>query len=120
MPDTLFFVHDDQAVADEIARPYRERGWHVEVSAAEAPDAVDRVFTSGTLAAIFFLDGTPDGTARALARALFTDGRTPHPLVVFVNGSPEVNEELRAEMPAALFVRLDEIPWVLKHLSFKA
>lgn len=120
MPDTLFFVHDDQAIADEVARPYRERGWHVEVSAAEAPDAVDRIFSVATLAAIFFLDGTPDGTAQALARALLADGRTPHPLMVFVNGSHEENDELRAEMPAALFVRLDEIPWVLKHLSFKA
>lgn len=120
MPNTLFFVHDDPLAADDVARPYVERGWHVEIAPAEDPQAVDRIFDSATLAAIFFLDGTPDGSAPALARALLADGRTPHPLLVFVNGDKETNEALHVEIPTALFVTLEELPWVLKHLSFKA
>lgn len=120
MPNTLFFVHDDLLAAEEVARPYAERGWHVEIAPAADPQTVDRIFESATLAAIFFLDGTTNGGSPALAQRLLADGRTPHPLLVFVNGDKETNDALHVEIPTALFVTLEELPWVLKHLSFKA
>lgn len=118
MPNTLFFVHDDVLAAEEVARPYVERGWHVEVCPSDEQGAVDRILGAEALVAVFFLDSS-DGSCRALAHELIEDKRGGHPMVVFVDGDPQEIAQLRVQMPAALYVRLEELPWVLKHLSFK-
>lgn len=120
MPNTLFFVHDDLLSAEDVARPCAERGWQVEISSAEDLDAVDRIFESATLAAVILLDGNSNGCYAHLRSPVLADERTPHPLPVFVSGDRATNDALHVEMPTALFVTLGELPWVLKHLSFKA
>lgn len=119
MPESLFFVHEDEALLDEMSTPYRERGWGVETSSPLDPDALDRIVAANPLAAIFCLDSECSEDTTALARQLAEDPRGTRPLVVFVDGDAETCAAAKQAVPVGVAVRLEELPWVLKHLAYK-
>jgi DNA-binding response OmpR family regulator len=119
MSDSLIFVHDDPAAIDETVRALTDRGWGVQCVASGADDAVARVFANQATAVVLFMDGTPDGACRALAGDILAEKDVVHPLLVFVNAGKSLVDEMRQQYPSALFVGLEELPWLMKHLSYK-
>lgn len=120
MVDTLFFVHQDTQAAEQIAEQYKARGWEVSVCEPDASDALDRIAESRPVAAIFCLDGECADEVRRLAEEVLGDSRLFRPLMVFVGGTPDDIAQARAMMPFGVFVREDELPWVLKRLAVKS
>ena len=120
MPETLFFVSDDSSELEELAAPYRDRGWGVEFASPSAGDAVDRIAETKPLAAVFCLDGACFPSTVKLAQTVLTDPRRMRPLMVFLGGDPEQIARAKTEVSVGLFVTEAELPWVLKHLAFKA
>lgn len=120
MVDTLFFVHPDRQSAEQLAGSYRDNGWQVAICQPSAPDALDRIAESRPVAAIFCLDSDCSDAMRSLAEKVLGDARLLRPLMVFVGGSPDDVAQSRAMMPFGVFVRPDELPWVLKRLAIKS
>lgn len=120
MPDTLFFVSDDVVLCESLAQPYREHGWHTEQVLPGDPESLQRLAESRPLAAICILDGPSAEAVCAFAESVVADPRVLRPLMVFVGGSAEDIAVAKVSMPFAVFVRAEELPWVLKHLAFKS
>ncbi len=120
MVDTLFFVHSNQEAADQFAEEYRSRGWDVASADATATDALDRVAEASPVAAVFCLEGDCAAEVNHLAESVMTDGRIHRPLLVFVGGEPEDIAAAHAAVPFGVFVRKDELPWVLRRLIAKS
>lgn len=116
MVDTLFFVHSDERAAEELADTYRGRGWNVSVAAPDAADALQRLETAAPVAAVFCLDDDCAAEVNALAEKVVADPDIKQPLMVFVGGNPAAVEYARSLAPYGVFVRQDELPWVLKRL----
>lgn len=116
MVDTLFFVHTSNRNPDEIAAAYELRGWNIAVAGPLAQDALDRMAASSPVAAVFCLDGDCAPDVNAFATNVLSDERTNKPLMVFVGGEVSDVSEARAIAPYGIFVRPDELPWVLKRL----
>jgi len=120
MVETLFFVHSNVESAEEVADEYRARGWSVESSSATATDALDRIAETSPVAAVFCLEGDCAQDVHDLAESILADGRIHRPLLVFVDGDPGDVERARISAPFGVFVRKDELPWVLKRLTAKS
>lgn len=120
MVDTLFFVHADADAADRIAGYYRGQGWNVSTAVPAATDALDRIADSHPVAAVFCLDGECADDVHSLAEHVLGDTRMSRPLMVFVGGSPVDVARARQNMPFGVFVRQDELPWVLKRLAVRS
>jgi hypothetical protein len=119
MAETLYFVHEDDAVLEELAAPYRDRGWGVVLSSPSDPDALDRLVDAAPLAAVFLLDGGSAAACTVVAEAATADPHGVHPLMVFLGGSTEEVVTAKMAVPQGIFVQPSELPWVLKHLAFK-
>ncbi len=119
MAETLYFVHSDVIAAEELARPYGERGWGTVISAPNAEDAYDRAADCRPIAAVISLEGPAADDARALGLRLTQEEDFPKPLMVFLGGSADQVALMKEALPYALFVKPEELAWVLKHLSFK-
>jgi len=116
MVDTLFFVHTSDQNPDEIAAAYELRGWNIATAGPHAADALDRMAESSPVAAVFCLDGDCAPDVTAFAEHALADDRTNKPLMVFVGGETSDIAVARAIAPYGIFVRPDELPWVLKRL----
>ena len=119
MAESLFFVHDDPSVAEEIAAPYRASGWDVACANPSDADVLERMVEAQPLATIFCLDGCRMDAASDLAREVGSDPRCLRPLMVFLGGDTDSVARARSEVPVGLFVRPSELPWMLKHLTYK-
>ena len=120
MVETLFFVHSDVASAEQLADEYRARGWSVESSSASATDALDRIAETSPVAAVFCLEGDCAQDVHDLAESILADGRLHRPLLVFVDGDSDDVAQARTSAPFGVFVRRDELPWVLRRLTAKS
>ena len=119
MADTLFFVHTSENDPNAIAAAYQLRGWDIAVSEPTAIDALDRMAESNPVAAVFCLEGDCGGGVMEFVEAVMADERTNRPLMVFVDGDADELAAARRIAPYGIFVRPDELPWVLKRLVVK-
>ena len=119
MTDTLFFVHPDEHSPQQIAEAYQLRGWNIVVSPPHADDALDRMAQAEPVVAVFCLDGERGGDSRTLATGALADARIARPLMVFAGGGAAEVAAARAAAPYGIFVRMDELAWVLKRLMVK-
>lgn len=119
MVDTLFVVHADEQDPDEISQLYQLRGWEITVADPHAADVLDRMAAANPVAAVFCLDGQCGPDVNAVAERALADHRLSRPLMVFVSGSAEDVAAARIISPYGIFVRPDELPWVLKRLVAK-
>ncbi len=119
MVDTLFFVHTTEQNPNELAATYELRGWNVDGAAPYAEDALDRMADSRPVAAVFCLDGNCAPDVTAFAEHALADDRTNKPLMVFVGGAGSDIAAARGVAPYGIFVRPDELSWVLKRLTPK-
>lgn len=119
MVDTLFFVHSDEQSSHELAQFYQLRGWEVASADSHAADVLDRMAAANPVAAVFCLDGDCGTDVNAVVARAMADERLSRPLMVFVGGSAEDVAAARSVAPYGIFVRPDELPWVLKRLVIK-
>lgn len=119
MAQRLLVVHGDQAEAERLASPYRDRGWEVECVLPSDAETVDVIAETKPLAAVFCIGNGEAGVMTALAEQVLSDARTLRPLMVFLGGEPTDVPRLKTEVPFGVFVNEDELPWVLKHLAFR-
>jgi hypothetical protein len=119
MGASLFFVYQDQGIAEQLAAPYRARGWDVEVEPPDAADALERMESAQPLAAVFGLDSAPADGVVAFAHNVMDDSHLHRPLMVFLGGDAAAIEAARLAVPYGVFVRPEELGWVLKHLDAK-
>jgi len=120
MVDTLFFVHSDAAAADQLAGYYRAQGWQVESTRPTDPDALDSIVRTRPVALVFCLDSECAADVHGLAEQVVGDARISRPLMVFAGGSPDDIARARQNMPFGVFVRMDELAWVLKRLAVRS
>lgn len=119
MVETLFFVHTSEQDPHEIAAAYQLRGWNIAVSEPKAVDALERMAESSPVAAVFCLGGDCGSDVMEFAASALSDERTKRPLMVFVGGAAHEIASARSIAPYGIFVRPDELPWVLKRLVVK-
>lgn len=119
MATALFFVYKDLVAADQIAAPYRARGWSVEIEDPDADDALERMESAQPLAAVFGLDPAPADSVVAFAHDVVDDSHLHRPLMVFLGGDADAVDAAKHAVPYGVFVRPEELGWVLKHLDAK-
>lgn len=120
MAQGLYFIAGDGEAAEQLANSYRAQGWLAAAGACSEPDLLDKMLVSKPVAAIFSLAGDSAPTARLLASRIVAEPSIERPLVVFIGGDTHEIDAARHDVPYAVFVSAEELPWVLKHLSYKA
>jgi len=120
MGETLCFVHASEQDSNRIAATYQLAGWNIVIVAPQAPDALEQLASYDPAAVVFCLDERCGPGVIEFAARVLADDRTNRPLMVFVDGSADDIATARGVAPYGIFVRTDELPWVLKRLSIKS
>lgn len=118
MADSLFFAGDDVALRDALAESYRGAGWDVLLPGADMQSTLDSIAQADPVACILCFGDGPGDAMRDLALAINADTRM-RPLFVFVAGTAEEVAQTKAALPYAVFVRPDELAWVLRRMVVK-
>lgn len=119
MVDTLFFVHASEQDPQVLAQAYQLNGWDIVASDPRAVDALERMAMTSPVAAVYCFDGDCASDVQSFAAQVMADDRTNRPLMVFVGGEASDIAEAKAVAPYGIFVRPDELAWVLKRLTVK-
>lgn len=117
MSDTLVFVDGDHDHAEGLAATYRDKGWGVLTAPADSTRTIELIAEERPVAAVFCLDGPKAFDACSLAESILYDQRGIRPLMIFLGGSAEDAKAAKSMVPVGVFVKPDELPWVLKRLS---
>ena len=118
MQETLVFVYADDELAKQVSEPFSRHGHSVELLGPEDPTCVDRIAECGPMAVV--LDISDDWMAPlVVAQALLADERLSRPLLVFVGGSPDSIAQCKASLPFGVYVKPEELVWVLKRLGLQ-
>lgn len=120
MAETLYFVHNDVGIAQECAAPFAAKGWNVHASDGTDPGFIDQMVADLPVATVFCLDGDSSTGVLHAAIAVLNEVRIPRPLMVFTGGSPAEVEMAKESVPFAVFVKEEELDWVLKRMIFKS
>ncbi len=113
---TLVFVYADDEAAARASEPFTARGIPVEVLAPDGEDCVDRIAEAKPTGVVLDISG--DWTDPLLvAQGVLADERLSRPLLVFVGGSPDSVTQCKATLPFGVYVKPEELVWVLKRLG---
>ena len=116
MVDSLYFAHSDVRDPREIAAAYRLRGWDVAVHDPASSESLELLASMDPLAVVFCLDSSCGSDVMSFAETVMADERTNRPLMVFVDCAAEEIVQAKGFAPYGIFVRPDELAWVLKRL----
>ncbi len=119
MSNTLMFVCSDAEKCATLAAPLGDAGWEIKTIDPGDTNALESIEAESPVATVFDLETGPDQAIHELAKAMLGDPDLPRPLLVFVGGNAEIAESIKADIPFGVFVRPDELAWVLKHLIYK-
>lgn len=119
MANALMFVCVDASDCAKLAEPFIRDGWETRTVAPDAPDALSQIEDEAPVATVFDLDSGHGEAIRAIASALVSDPNVARPLLVFVGGDAQTTVALKADVPFGVFVKQDELSWVLKHLVYR-
>jgi len=117
--DTLMFVCSDADRYVRYAAPFREAGWDTRTVAPDAADTLSVIEAASPIATVFDLDAGHGEAVRTLVAALLADPDVSRPLLVFVGGDEALVGTIKADIPFGVFVKPDELAWVLKRLIYK-
>lgn len=120
MAETLYFVHHDVEDARQRADFFAGRGWNTHATDPSDGDFIENMVTDLPVATVFCLDGDSAESVLHAAIAVLNEVRMPRPLMVFTGGSPAEVEMAREAVPFAVFVKPEELEWVLKRMVFRA
>ena len=119
MSSTLMFVCSDTEKCATLAEPLSDAGWEIKTIDPADSDALESIEAASPVATVFDLEIGADQVIHELAKAMLGDPDLPRPLLVFMGGETETAEAIKADIPFGVFVRPDELTWVLKHLIYK-
>lgn len=118
VPDRLFIVSGSSVDAQHLARPLRDRGWHVETEAQDYAAACWRIGQRPPAAVVISLDFEPESGCD-LACALTVAASTRDVPVVFVGGGSEQIAAARLVAPHADYVSRAQLAWEVKRIALK-
>jgi len=113
------FVCSDEGRCAQYAAPFRQAGWETRTVAPDAADTLTQIEAEAPVATVFDLADGHGEAIRALAAALVSDPNVARPLLVFVGGDDATAGAIKADIPFGVFVKPDELAWVLKHLIYR-
>lgn len=119
MGNTLVFVCGEAARCEEMTAPFAEAGWQTKTVSAESSDALAAIEAEAPVATVFDLEAGHGAAIQSIAAALMSDPNVSRPLLVFVGGDQATVAILKEDVPFGVFVKTDELAWVLKHLTYK-
>ena len=116
MSARLFLIHWNSREADELAAPLVALGWDVEIEAEDGARASTRILADPPDLVVIYLTRLPSHgreTAHYLrSKMLGFDLR-----IVFVGGAAVKVAAVRARVPEATYIGLDDLPTTLAALS---
>jgi hypothetical protein len=116
----LLFLGADEETCEAVAAECRVRGWGIVTAALGSPDVESKVISESAPAALVIcLDGLRADQVSQIAARLAADDREDRPLLMFAGGTTEDVAQLKAVASHAVFVKPDEVDWMLKHLVVK-
>lgn len=116
MEQTLVFVYADSEAAARASEPFALKKIPFEILAPEGEQCLDRVAEAKPTAVV--LDISADWTEPLLiAQGILADGRLSRPLLVFVGGTPDSVKQCKETLPFGVYVKPEELVWVLKRLG---
>lgn len=113
------FVCGDADRCAEYAAPFSQAGWDTRTVSPDSPDSLALIESAAPMATVFDLDASSGVAIGALATELVSDPNLPRPLFVFVGGDQATIDAMKIDVPFGVFVKPDELAWVLKHLVYK-
>ncbi len=118
MEETLVFVYADEAAAEQVSAPFSSRGYTVEILSPDGEGCLDKVAEAKPMAVV--LDISDDWmTPLVVAQGILADERLSRPLLVFVGGSADSIAQCKATLPFGVYVKPEELVWVLKRLGLQ-
>ena len=118
MEETLVFVYADVEVAERASAPFTSRGHHVEILTPDGAECIDKIAEAKPMVVV--LDISEDWmTPLVVAQGILADSRLSRPLLVFVGGEAESIAQCKATLPFGVYVKPEELVWVLKRLGLK-
>ncbi len=112
------FVYADAENAEQVSAPFASRGHSILILDPESPECLDTVAEAKPMAVV--LDISADWmTPVVLAQGILADERLSRPLLVFVGGSSESIAQCKATLPFGVYVKPEELVWVLKRLGLQ-
>jgi hypothetical protein len=116
--ETLVFVYADEGAAEQLSAPFASRGHVVEILSPEDEASLDKVAEAKPMAVV--LDISDDWmTSLVVAQGILADDRLSRPLLVFVGGSADSIAQCKATLPFGVYVKPEELVWVLKRLGIQ-
>jgi CheY-like chemotaxis protein len=116
--ETLVFVYSDDEAAEQASAPFTARGHVVEILSPEGEECLDKVAEAKPMAVV--LDISDDWmTPLVIAQGILADERLSRPLLVFVGGSADSITQCKATLPFGVYVKPEELVWVLKRLGLQ-
>jgi CheY-like chemotaxis protein len=116
--ETLVFVYADEEAAEHAAAPFSSRGHTVEILSPDGEECVDKVAEARPMAVV--LDISDDWmTPLVVAQGILADTRLSRPLLVFVGGSADAISQCKQTLPFGVYVKPEELVWVLKRLGLQ-
>ena len=116
MEETLVFVYADNEAAEKTSAPFSSRGYGVEILSPDSDECLEAIALAQPVAVV--LDISEDWMAPVvIAQGILADERLSRPLLVFVDGTPESVAQCKATLPFGVYVRPEELVWVLKRLG---
>jgi hypothetical protein len=116
--ETLVLVYSDEEAAERVSAPFVSGGHSVRIVPPSDGDCLEQIVESRPIAVALDLSDEWE-IPLALAQAILADGRLARPLLVFVGGSPETIGQCKAALPFGVYVRPEELVWVLKRLGLR-
>jgi AmiR/NasT family two-component response regulator len=114
----LVFVYADAESADRVSEPFASKGIDVVVLSPNGQDCLESVAAAHPTAVV--LDISEDWTdPLVVAQGILADERLSRPLLVFVGGSAESVSQCKETLPFGVYVKPEELAWVLTRLGLR-
>jgi hypothetical protein len=120
MAEVLHFVGYTNEESREAFDAYRRQGWEVSSSQGYADVEALSAAPGSPSAVVMRLDDGCCDEAIAFAKRVWDAASGEKPALVFSVEDPELVARARAAVSHGMFVRPEEVGWVLKHLNFRS
>lgn len=120
MAGVLHFAGYTLEDSQEAFDAYRRQGWQVSSCPDFSEDDAVAAASASPAAVVMRLDADSCDGAIVFANRLWDSVTGEKPALVFSTQDKEVIERARAAVAHGMFVRPEEVGWVLKHLNFRS
>lgn len=111
----MFLIHWNADEAENLAGPYRNAGWKVELESADGARACKRIIADMPDVVVIYLNRLPSH-GRETAAGLRSSRKGKGIPIIFVEGKPEKVEIVKKKFSDAVFTTSEDLENVLKRL----